>query len=64
MTPEQNEFLLSKEFKARLTAAIVEVEEDRLCKDCVADLCEQHEEFYEAPIGCGDADDIIKYLTR
>lgn len=64
MTPEQNDFLLSKEFKARLTAAIVEVEEDGLCQDCIADLCEQHDEFYAKEVGCGDADEIIKYLTR
>ena len=39
----------------RLTRAIVEVEESKLCNDCFADVCEVHEEFYEASIGCGDA---------
>lgn len=43
-----------------LTKVIVDMEENRLCSKCVADVCDEHEEFYERPIGCGDAAEIAR----
>jgi len=57
-SPEEAEYLAEARAPLdveRLARAIVEVEESRLCTDCLADVCEVHEEFYAASIGCGDA---------
>lgn len=57
-----DEFLTSEAFVKRLTSAIVEVEESKLCVDCLTDTCEEHEEMPEGSIGCGDAAEIADWM--
>lgn len=57
-------FLGSDAFLARLTKALVEVEEANLNPDCLTDSCD-HEECPDPPgIGCGDAARIRDELLK
>ncbi len=45
-----------------LRAALVAVEESKLCRDCLADACAVHDEMPDPAIGCDDAEAIFEAI--